>query len=104
MKHHDPIGPLFSQAPHPKPIPCPLGETFEPERDRERLGAQYCRVRDLMADGAWRSLSEIRAATDYPEASISARLRDMRRDGYTVQRRRRTGVGGTFEYRAEAKE
>lgn len=97
MKHTQPVGPLFAQ---PTPIPRPLGETFEPEKDGERLGAQYIRVRDIMADGCWRSLGEIRAATDYPEASISARLRDMRRGGFVVQRRRRLGVGGTYEYRA----
>ena len=95
MKHQGPGGPLFAQ-----PIPRPLGKTFEPEKDGERLGAQYCRVRDLMNDGQWRTLGEIRAATEYPEASISARLRDMRRGGFVVQRRR-DGVGGTFEYQAQ---
>ena len=96
MKHQGPGGPLFAQ-----PIPRPLGKTFEPEKDGDRLESQYCRVRDLMNDGQWRTLGEIRAATNHPEASISARLRDMRRGGFKVERRRRDGVGGTFEYQAQ---
>ena len=42
-----------------------------------------------MADGQWRTLKEIAAATGAPEASVSARLRDLRNErfgGYAVER------------------
>lgn len=76
------------------------GETYVHERDSDRLGAQLRRVREFMADGAWRTLEQIAVATNSPPASVSARLRDMRKPrfgGHLVERRylRR----GLFEYR-----
>jgi hypothetical protein len=76
------------------------GQTFEQARDGARLSGQLTAVRAIMADGIWRSLPELRARTGYPEASISARLRDLRKPrfgGHTVERRR--GGPGLFEYR-----
>ena len=80
------------------------GETFEADHDEARLSAQLERVRALMADGAWRTLSEIAAATgDGSDAGISARLRDLRKPrfgAYVVERRPRGDRGrGVFEYR-----
>lgn len=79
------------------------GETYEPEFDHERLGAQALRVWGLMRDGTWRTLAEIEAACGDPQASISARLRDFRKHDFgdhTVERRRRgEGRCGLFEYR-----
>lgn len=78
----------------------PLGQTYEPALDRERLLRQKDRVRNLMLDAIWRTLSEIEEITCDPQASISARLRDLRRVGYTVERRRRgEPKNGLFEYR-----
>lgn len=74
------------------------GSTLEPQ-DHSRLAAQMARVRDFMAGGAWHTLAEIEAATGFPQASISARLRDLRKarfGSHTVERRRRGP--GTFEY------
>ena len=65
--------------------------------DRERLGRQEAAVLALMRDGAWRSLRQISEATGAPEASASARLRDLRRDGWTVERDNRGG--GLWAYR-----
>ena len=62
------------------------GETYSEPRDGQRLKAQLGRVRRLMADSRWRTLSEIAEATGDPEASVSARLRDLRKLGYTVER------------------
>lgn len=65
------------------------GITFSHDRDGPRLNAQLRRVRDLMLDGRWRTLADIAAATGDPEASVSARLRDLRKPkhgGYTVDR------------------
>jgi hypothetical protein len=82
------------------------GDTYDPELDRARLNAQTRRVYDLMADAAWRTLAEIAAATGDPEASVSARLRDLRKakfGGYAVERRRRgDGRSGVWEYRLVA--
>jgi len=79
------------------------GGTYSRAFDYERLNAQQRRVYDLMADRKWRTLSEISAATGDPEASCSARLRDLRKSefgGCTVDRRRRgEETRGTHEYR-----
>jgi hypothetical protein len=79
------------------------GDTFDPDLDGTRLFAQLKRVRALMGDGAWRTLAEISAATADPEASISARLRDLRKPkfgAFTIERRRRGEAHhGLFEYR-----
>lgn len=65
------------------------GETFVASRDDSRLTKQLHAVRDLMLDGRWRSLAQIEDAVKCPQASISARLRDLRKPkfgGYTVER------------------
>lgn len=77
------------------------GATFDTLLDLARLNAQSRRVAELMVDGAWRTLREVAEDTGDPEASISARLRDLRKPkngGHTVERRRRAGAG-THEYR-----
>jgi DNA-binding Lrp family transcriptional regulator len=79
------------------------GDTYEPDRDRERLARQLRAVRVLMADGSGRTLREVSAAVGAPEASVSARLRDLRKarfGAYTVERRH--VERGLFEYRVTA--
>jgi hypothetical protein len=81
------------------------GETYEAPKDRVRLNKQLRLVWDVIKDGDWRSLHEIAAATGQPEASVSARLRDLRKERFgkfEVERRRREGQQGTFEYRVAA--
>jgi hypothetical protein len=76
------------------------GATLEPALDAERLTTQYERVFNLMRDGEWRTLAQIRAVTGGSEAAVSARLRDFRKaehGSHTVERRR--VEGGLFEYR-----
>lgn len=78
------------------------GETYEPKRDQARLTAQVRAVLTLMLDGRWRTLAQISEAVGAPEASVSARLRDLRKrrfGGYYVQRMflRR----GLFQYRIQ---
>ena len=70
--------------------------------DVHRLRRQLDVVRDYMLTHthAWLTLGEISTATDQPEASVSARLRDLRRANYWVERRRRHGpTAGLHEYR-----
>lgn len=88
----------------PKVAPVFLGSTYDKPRDHKRLSTQLIRVESLMVDGKWRTLEQInndleQVHTDskFPGASISARLRDLRRHGYVVERRY---VGsGQHEYR-----
>ncbi len=81
------------------------GSTYDPELDRKRLGAQLLRVRGLMGDGRWRTLAGISLATGDPPASISARLRDLRKPkfgGWDVLRRRLGDPKrGIWEYRVK---
>jgi len=67
------------------------GKTYVSVLDHERLGEQLLRVGHVMADGQWHTLREIASRTKDPEASISARLRDLRKHkfgGYTVEHER----------------
>lgn len=76
------------------------GDTIEPERDNGRLFAQLKRVKELMSDGRWRTLADISEAVGDPPASVSARLRDLRKKRWgslTVERRHKSK--GLFEYR-----
>lgn len=80
------------------------GVTFHAEHDAVRLGALLQAVYDLMRDGSWRTLAECRARLGRgTEASISARLRDLRKTrfgGYEVERRHRGDPRlGLYEYR-----
>ena len=86
------------------------GRTYDAALDAERLGAQLTRVLRIMSDGRWRTLSEIQAqifatlAKRDPEASISARLRDIRKlygeEAMESRRRTEDGVDGLWEYRS----
>lgn len=76
----------------------PKGDTIDIPRDGPRLGAQLQRVYDFMkATEGWTTLRSIAAATGAPEASASARLRDLKRLGFEIERR--YIVNGLHEYR-----
>lgn len=86
------------------------GRTFDATLDAQRLGAQLTRVLQAMSDGRWRTLSEIQARIFAmtnkrdPEASISARLRDIRKlygeEAMESRRRTEDGIDGLWEYRS----
>lgn len=75
------------------------GGTYDAARDRARLNRQALAVFRVMRDRQWHTLPEIAAMTGEPEASISARLRDLRKPrfgGHIIDRRY---VGdGLWEY------
>jgi hypothetical protein len=77
------------------------GSTYQSEYDLDRLNAQSVRVARVMLQRSdWVTLRHLEEATGDPQASISARLRDFRKDRFgrkTVERRRASG--GLFEYR-----
>ena len=80
------------------------GQSYDPVKDRERLGKQLCRVMDLMIDGKPRTLRQISDATHDPEASISARLRDVRKvfGKDSLESTRVKGGLWTYRYRGAA--
>ena len=80
------------------------GDTYNPAIDRERLGAQQCRVVEAMLDGKWRTLDEIHRLTGDPHASISARLRDVRKIYNSDAMQHRRLKDGLFVYRIELKQ
>lgn len=78
------------------------GATYDPAQDNARLSKQLVSVRQLMLDGAWRTLAEIAHDVGAPEASVSARLRDLRKPkfgGWKVEHDRVSG--GTWRYRVK---
>lgn len=64
----------------------PKGQTIDLARDKPRLGDQLRAVFEFVKSGDWVTLRQISAAVGAPEASCSARLRDIRRLGFTVER------------------
>lgn len=79
------------------------GATYNPALDKDRLKKQLGRVFEQMSGGEWLTLEELSRATRASEASVSARIRDLRKErfgGHRIERRRRgTPEGGLFEYR-----
>lgn len=84
------------------------GKTFDPALDENRLEKQLGRVYACAIDGKWRTLNEISLVTGDPEASVSSRLRDLRKEkfgSYQIERRRRGNpMLGLFEYRIRRRE
>ena len=79
------------------------GDTITSE-DFPRLNRQLRAVYDLMRDGAWRSLRQISNRTGEPEASISARLRDLRKRKFGGFKVLRENWGdGVFVYKVMEK-
>ena len=80
-----------------------FGPAYEPALDGARIRKQHEVIRDLMLarpNWRWLSLGEMAKRTGYPEASISAQLRHLRKQrfgGYKVDKRPRGD--GLWEYR-----
>jgi len=65
------------------------GSDYSPKHDHKRLTGQHERIKELMIDGKWRTLNEIERLLGYPQASISAQLRNLRKSrfgGYTLNK------------------
>ena len=78
------------------------GDTFDPTLDEDRLRIQLAAVFKAVSDGQWWTLAQLSAEVDAPEASVSARLRDLRKPkfgGYLVERRRVPNGNGLHIYR-----
>ena len=78
------------------------GSNYVPEFDRTRLSGQMKSIFYVMKDGEWRTLNEIAMITGFGEASISAQLRNLRKEkfgSHSVYKRRRGEKGkGLWEY------
>ena len=78
------------------------GPEYVEELDGARIHKQMDTIREFMLSHwpKWFSLAEIEKALDYPQASISAQLRHLRKPkfgSYNVEKQRRSN--GTWEYR-----
>jgi biotin operon repressor len=73
-----------------------------PAEDVPRLSSQLERVEKYMSDRQWHSLRQIAAATGCLETAASARLRDLRKKGHTVVKRRDLTVRGLYYYKVYA--
>jgi hypothetical protein len=65
------------------------GPDYNPDRDHSRLKSQISQIFHLMKDAQWRTLEEIAWSTGFPEGSISAQLRHLRKPrfgSHTVNR------------------
>lgn len=69
-------------------------------RDSPRLEKQMVMLKDIMMDHRWHTLNELEAMTDFPQASISAQLRHLRkkRFGSYIVDRKYLGTG-VYAYR-----
>lgn len=93
--------------PAPKPVVDKFdGATYDKSKDGERLTGLMGRVHALMSDDQWRTLAQIVTECGGTEASVSARLRDLRKDKFkkrypseNVVRRRVENGNGLHEYR-----
>jgi hypothetical protein len=101
------FNPLHGSLFNPNETPQLFGEAISPAQDGERLTSQQTQVDAVMADGFWRTLPNIctelrrrHPGSKHGEASISARLRDMRRRGWKVERERTRPGSGLYQYRA----
>lgn len=75
------------------------GADYKHERDSARLTSQHADIFNLMADGEFRTLSQIATITKHPESSVSAQLRHMRKERFgSHEVNRRHILNGLYEY------
>ena len=78
------------------------GDHYDPAIDRERLTGQIKDVYRAMVDGRWHTVEELQDATGHPQASISAQLRNLRKErygGHDIIGRYRVNTNRIFEYK-----
>jgi hypothetical protein len=80
------------------------GPAYTESLDGSRLNKQLHAIYRYMSDGGWHTLAEI-SALGYPEASVSAQLRHLRKPkfgGHTIIKRRHASGNGQWEYQLHA--
>ena len=77
------------------------GPAYDAEIDQPRLSTQLETIKTFMLEKGWYTLTEIEVATRFPQASISAQLRHLRKSRfgkYQMEKRRREPNGAVWEY------
>lgn len=78
------------------------GHTYEKEHDQKRLTGQLLAIVDIMKNGEWFTVQELAYITGFPEASISAQLRNLRKGKFgnhqTPKRHRGKRKSGLYEF------
>ena len=78
------------------------GSNYNRDLDKVRLAGQMKSIFYVMKDSEWRTLNEIAEITGFGEASISAQLRNLRKEkfgSHIVNKRRRGEKNkGLWEY------
>jgi hypothetical protein len=76
------------------------GSTYDDARDGERLGRQLAAVYQTMKDGEWVTLADLADIARGSVASVSARVRDLRKEKFGAHIvERRYVAEGVWEYR-----
>ncbi len=76
------------------------GETYVEGLDKVRLTSQLRKVYEAMSDGQWRTLRALSRITGSSESSVSARLRDLRKQKFGGRDILRERVSkGLYHYR-----
>jgi Fic family protein len=76
-----------------------FGPAYDDKLDGERINKQQARIRNFMLNAGWKTLGEIEGVLNYPQASISAQLRHLRKrrfGSFIVDKQRR---GAAWEYK-----
>ena len=79
------------------------GSDYNPKLDKKRLETQMDQIKDFMLrrGNAFASLDLISNETDHPHASVSAQLRNLRKLGYVIEKKRI--LDGLWVYRMTGK-
>lgn len=77
-------------------------EAVHPALDKPRLENQELKVLYALTDKKWHTLFEISAAWGIPHGSVGSQIRNLRVDGWFIEKVR-VGQGGTWAYRLVGK-
>ena len=77
------------------------GERVVREMDVEHLKAGVRRVYEVMQDGEWHSIEELRERTG--QAQADRRMRELRAEGFTIEKKR-VGESRSWAYRLQVPE
>jgi hypothetical protein len=78
------------------------GSTFDHKRDAADFRCQLDRTRGIMLGGGWHTLEYLASEVGCSEATVSARLRDLRKPrygAYNIEKRVKVGTKRVYEYR-----
>lgn len=75
------------------------GDDYVPARDKDRLSSQIKKIYLHMRDEQWRTLQQISSDLDIPHSSVSAQLRNLRKEMFGSHKINRKHIkGGLYSY------